>query len=45
MKINQFHLEIFFQNLHIYIKHFKKLSSNLTENAFESSLFHTFEQE
>jgi hypothetical protein len=33
-----------FQDVHIYEKFKIKMSSNLIENAFESSLFHTFEQ-
>jgi hypothetical protein len=28
-----------------FLKNLAKISSNLTENAFECSLFHTFEQE
>jgi hypothetical protein len=38
------HLKRFSQDLHIY-KTKTKISSNLIENAFESSLFHTFEQQ
>ncbi len=34
-----------FSKIYTSIKKFNKKSSNLTENAFESSLFHTFEQE
>jgi hypothetical protein len=45
MKINEFHSQRFFQDLHIYEFFLTKMLSDLTENAFESSLFHTFEQQ
>ncbi len=41
MKINKFHLKNIFPRF----THLIKLSSNMSENAFEFSLFHTFEQE
>jgi len=45
MKINKLHFKRIFQNLNIYEKYKIKMSSNLIENAFESSLFHTFEKQ
>ncbi len=36
---------MFFQYLHIYKRNLTNISTNFAENAFEFSLFHTFEQE
>jgi hypothetical protein len=44
-KINKSHSQRFFQDLHIYKKLKTKISNNLTKNAFESSPFHSFEQQ